>query len=266
MSYLAHNVGEAVDKTVTAHPACVRAAMTAAQASEPAATADIVPDPASDTTPPTDAAADGTQDTGVTYTIDLSEKNAGKLRKALDPYLAVASRVGRNTTSRIAARSAAVAPSRSNRDQNQAIREWAAKNGYEVSERGRIRARSSRHSTANADTWRELLPDADDCRQPCVDAVANSTGAELATASPRTYSARVADVESDAAFTATKASTCMANAHVRRAASSTARGQCRAPRGFCVGGPPVSSPFSLGAGRFLRVVVALHLRTARVLI
>jgi hypothetical protein len=74
---------------------------------------------------------------GVTYTIDLSEKNAGKLRKALDPYLAVASRVGRNTTGRSAARTA-VAPSRASRDQSQAIREWAAKNGYEVSERGRI--------------------------------------------------------------------------------------------------------------------------------
>lgn len=75
---------------------------------------------------------------GVNYTIDLSEKNAGKLRKALDPYLAVAVRAGRTgTNGRIASRAAA-APSRANRDQNQAIREWAGKNGYEVSERGRI--------------------------------------------------------------------------------------------------------------------------------
>jgi hypothetical protein len=73
---------------------------------------------------------------GVTYTIDLSEKNAGKLRKALDPYLAAAARVGR-TNGRVASRAPA-APSRANRDQNQAIREWATKNGYEVSERGRI--------------------------------------------------------------------------------------------------------------------------------
>jgi hypothetical protein len=72
---------------------------------------------------------------GATYTIDLSEKNAGKLRKALEPYLQVASRVGR-TNGRAAARTAA--PSRANRDQNQAIREWAAKNGHELSERGRI--------------------------------------------------------------------------------------------------------------------------------
>ncbi|GIF01351.1 histone-like nucleoid-structuring protein Lsr2 [Paractinoplanes rishiriensis] len=74
---------------------------------------------------------------GVNYTIDLSEKNAGKLRKALDPYLAVATRVGRTGgTGRTGSRP--VQPARSNRDQNQAIREWAVKNGYEVSERGRI--------------------------------------------------------------------------------------------------------------------------------
>jgi len=76
---------------------------------------------------------------GVNYTIDLSEKNTGKLRKTLDPYLAVASRVGRTTSAqgRIASRVAAV-PTRSSREQNQAIREWAVKNGFEVSERGRI--------------------------------------------------------------------------------------------------------------------------------
>ncbi|MFI5893765.1 Lsr2 family protein [Actinoplanes sp. NPDC051513] len=77
---------------------------------------------------------------GVNYTIDLSDKNAGKLRKALDPYLSAASKVGRSGASgRIASRGSA-ASSRSNREQNQAIREWAAKNGYEVSERGRIPA------------------------------------------------------------------------------------------------------------------------------
>jgi hypothetical protein len=74
---------------------------------------------------------------GVNYTIDLSERNAVKLRKVLEPYLTVASRVGRSSSGRIPARGTA-APSRSNRDQNQAIREWASKNGYEVSERGRI--------------------------------------------------------------------------------------------------------------------------------
>lgn len=77
---------------------------------------------------------------GVNYTIDLSEKNVGKLRKALDPYLAVAARVGRSGgNGRIPPRGTrAAVPVRSQRDQNQAIREWATKNGFEVSERGRI--------------------------------------------------------------------------------------------------------------------------------
>ena len=73
---------------------------------------------------------------GVNYTIDLSEKNAGKLRKALDPYLSAGTRIGR---SRVDSGGRQQVPSaRANRDQNQAIREWAAKTGHEVSERGRI--------------------------------------------------------------------------------------------------------------------------------
>ena len=75
---------------------------------------------------------------GVNYTIDLSEKNTAKLRKALDPYLSVATRVGRSGGSSLARRSPAPSTGRASRDQNQAIREWATKNGYEVSERGRI--------------------------------------------------------------------------------------------------------------------------------
>ncbi|MFD0520682.1 histone-like nucleoid-structuring protein Lsr2 [Paractinoplanes durhamensis] len=74
---------------------------------------------------------------GVNYTIDLSEKNAGKLRKALDPFLNSATRVGRSGALS-ARRSAPASTGRASRDQNQAIREWANKNGFEVSERGRI--------------------------------------------------------------------------------------------------------------------------------
>ena len=79
---------------------------------------------------------------GVNYRIDLSEKNAGKLRKALDTYISAGSRIGRNAPEnrRTARRGAGGAPTRTDRDQNRAIREWAAKNGYEVSERGRIPA------------------------------------------------------------------------------------------------------------------------------
>lgn len=78
---------------------------------------------------------------GVSYTIDLSEKNAGKLRKALDPYITSGTRVGRGgVEARRGPRRGGAAPGRVDRDQNRAIREWASKNGYEVSERGRIPA------------------------------------------------------------------------------------------------------------------------------
>lgn len=70
---------------------------------------------------------------GVSYAIDLSDKNAGELRKVLDPFLAAASRIGRTHRS-----SRAAAPVRSRRDRNQIIRGWAAHNGYEVAGRGRI--------------------------------------------------------------------------------------------------------------------------------
>ncbi|HYN97957.1 MAG TPA: Lsr2 family protein [Pilimelia sp.] len=78
---------------------------------------------------------------GVNYTVDLSDANVGKLRKALDPFIAVATRGGRGGVEPRrggGARRGAAAPARSDRDQNKAIREWAVKNGYEVSERGRI--------------------------------------------------------------------------------------------------------------------------------
>lgn len=71
---------------------------------------------------------------GVQYTIDLSDKNVAKLRKALDPFLTVATRAGR--TGRQTATSSRV----NSRETNQAIRGWAGKNGWDVSERGRIPA------------------------------------------------------------------------------------------------------------------------------
>jgi hypothetical protein len=74
----------------------------------------------------------------VAYTIDLSEKNAGKLRKALDPFLSAGTRVGRNGVDRRPARGPRAGSHANKRRENQAIREWAVKNGHSVSERGRI--------------------------------------------------------------------------------------------------------------------------------
>lgn len=79
---------------------------------------------------------------GTSYTIDLSDTNAGKLRKALDPFINAGTRVGRGGSARASGRAAGQSGSGrgagGDRDQNKAIREWASQNGYQVSERGRI--------------------------------------------------------------------------------------------------------------------------------
>jgi hypothetical protein len=77
---------------------------------------------------------------GTSYTIDLSEANAGKLRKALDPFITAGTRVGRGGVQRSTRHVGAVTSGRtaSSRDENKAIRDWAAQNGYQISERGRI--------------------------------------------------------------------------------------------------------------------------------
>jgi hypothetical protein len=76
---------------------------------------------------------------GINYTIDLSEANAGKLRKALDPYINAGTRLGRGTA-RVSPRRAGAPAGRTagSRDENRQIREWAAANGHQISERGRI--------------------------------------------------------------------------------------------------------------------------------
>jgi len=74
---------------------------------------------------------------GINYTIDLSEANAGKLRKALDPYIAAGTRLGRGT-GRITVRRTAPSRTAGSRDENRSIREWAVANGHQISERGRI--------------------------------------------------------------------------------------------------------------------------------
>jgi hypothetical protein len=73
---------------------------------------------------------------GRAYEIDLSNKNAAKLRNALKPYLEHGTRIaGRAAASRNGARQAAAAG-----DENRAIREWALRKGLDVAPRGRIRA------------------------------------------------------------------------------------------------------------------------------
>ncbi len=71
---------------------------------------------------------------GVAYEIDLSAANAQKLRDALATYVAHGRKVGGRRTRAVRGRSAAT----TDRDQVAVIRDWARRNGHEVSDRGRL--------------------------------------------------------------------------------------------------------------------------------
>ena len=77
---------------------------------------------------------------GASYAIDLSGNNAGRLRDALEEYVEHARRAGgrKRGTPRPPGRAPRTASA--DREQNQAIREWARKQGMKVSDRGRIPA------------------------------------------------------------------------------------------------------------------------------
>jgi hypothetical protein len=75
---------------------------------------------------------------GYSYEIDLSTKNATKLRSALATYVEHGSRVStRAVASRGGGRARGSAAAE--REQNQAIRAWAERKGYDVAPRGRIK-------------------------------------------------------------------------------------------------------------------------------
>jgi hypothetical protein len=66
---------------------------------------------------------------------DLSSANSARLREALAPFISAA----RRTSGRRRSGGAPAAPRPStDREQNQAIREWAQQQGMKISERGRI--------------------------------------------------------------------------------------------------------------------------------
>jgi hypothetical protein len=72
---------------------------------------------------------------GKVYEIDLSAANSAKLRDALAPFVSAARRTGgrrRSTSGTVTVRPSV------DREQNQAIREWAQQRGMKISERGRI--------------------------------------------------------------------------------------------------------------------------------
>ena len=78
---------------------------------------------------------------GADYRIDLRPANADKIDAAFAPYIKSAEEVsaaGKARTTTSTARKAS--GSGRSAEQLQAIREWAGKNGFEVSPRGRIKA------------------------------------------------------------------------------------------------------------------------------
>lgn len=82
---------------------------------------------------------------GVDYLIDLKAKNASEFHRKIDYYIEHSTRVGgrkRRHSPTSTASSAAPSNSGATRDpaQTRAVRQWAADNGYEISDRGRIPA------------------------------------------------------------------------------------------------------------------------------
>jgi hypothetical protein len=77
---------------------------------------------------------------GQMYEIDLSTKNANKLRGVLTPYLEnghrVPGRAGSTSGRGLGVRSRGAA---GEREQNRAIRAWAVRKGLDVAPRGRIK-------------------------------------------------------------------------------------------------------------------------------
>lgn len=82
---------------------------------------------------------DGTGDSvrfaldGVSYTIDLTSEHADEFRSTLNPYVNAARKAD------VAVKAKASGP-RAPKGDLRAIRDWANKNGYTVSSRGRIPA------------------------------------------------------------------------------------------------------------------------------
>ncbi|MGW3105759.1 histone-like nucleoid-structuring protein Lsr2 [Streptomyces sp. NPDC001100] len=72
---------------------------------------------------------------GKSFEIDLNDKNAEKLRKALKPYI----EAGRKTGGRASTRGRGAGATRSGED-TAAIRAWAKENGFDVNDRGRVPA------------------------------------------------------------------------------------------------------------------------------
>ncbi|MBY6382450.1 Lsr2 family protein [Rhodococcus erythropolis] len=77
---------------------------------------------------------------GSDYMIDLRPTNVDKFNAALEPFVKVAEKVGKARRGRKADVTAKDTGSGRSKEQLQAVRDWAVKNGYDVAPRGRVNA------------------------------------------------------------------------------------------------------------------------------
>jgi hypothetical protein len=75
---------------------------------------------------------------GASYEIDVHAKHAEELRAALARYILRARRLGRGGVLATRGRATTGTPARSDRAQNQAIRDWARRKKIQLNDRGRI--------------------------------------------------------------------------------------------------------------------------------
>jgi len=75
---------------------------------------------------------------GKNFEIDLSTKHAKKLRSSLERYVKSARKVGRGGRVLSGTRARTAGSTQADRAQNQAIRDWAKRQGIQLSDRGRI--------------------------------------------------------------------------------------------------------------------------------
>src|SRR6266702_2412947 len=147
---------------------------------------------------------------GVTYSIDLNQANAGKLRDGLADYITAARRIG----GRMKRGSAAGGRSAGSANDGPAIRKWARKQGHELAERGRIPSHIVDAYHAANRSGRAKAPVR--AAAPAKAAAASKTALAKATA-PK-----------PAAKTAAKATTARATA--AKPAAKTPRAAAKAPR------------------------------------
>jgi hypothetical protein len=107
------------------------------------------------------------------YEIDLCDPNAEAMRQALAPFIAAARRARNGNVVSISRKptTSARQPARVDREQNDAIREWARRHGFKVSERGRISAAvldafANQDHKTGAPAANETAPRVDDAPEP----------------------------------------------------------------------------------------------------